>query len=319
MKTSYKLKWLLFHSPVELFIRTAETFADEIKKLTDGRVEIEIWHLDDYQKTFLGNAPVDFFDLIKNNKIQMSQIQTNHLGKNNATDFFAFDMPYLFKSHEHATRVLDGDIGDFLLESLPESLNVRGLAFTYSGGYRCMAAKSPVTTADAFQGSTIGVRLSPVHTDLVTAIGAEANAVFDLIHEAPQSLDTSSNDFVQTTLPRYQAQINNAEHPYVINTRHNMFLTSIVINEEIWNDLDAVDQDAFRKAAKYCAKLERQWSVDDAEFIENNKEKQAKLGIKEVIELSPEETQKLKDRTQPLYEKYNTVFSEGLLESIRKA
>jgi TRAP-type C4-dicarboxylate transport system substrate-binding protein len=318
MEKTYKLKWLLFHSPVELFVRTATTFADEISKLTNGRVEIEIWRLEDYQKEFLGgtDAPVEFFELLRNNNIQMSQIQTNHLGMNDATDFFAFDMPFLFDSHDHASRVLDGEIGDFLLDSLPEATKVRGLAFTYSGGYRCLASKTPIRNADSMSGSKIGVRISPVHADLATALGAEANVSYDLIHETRLG---DENDLVQTTLPRFESQIDSSIHPYVINTRHNMFLTSIVIGEEVWKDLSDADKDAFKKAAKHCAKLERQWSVDDAVNIENSVDEQQRLGIKEMIELTPEETQKLKDRTAPLYEKYSAVFTEGLLDSIRKA
>ena len=40
MAHKQKIKWLLFHEPAELFIRTAEHFEKEINRLTGDRYEI---------------------------------------------------------------------------------------------------------------------------------------------------------------------------------------------------------------------------------------------------------------------------------------
>ena len=47
--TKINIKWLLYHEPVELFIRTAEDFQKHLDELTNNKYNIEILTLTDYQ------------------------------------------------------------------------------------------------------------------------------------------------------------------------------------------------------------------------------------------------------------------------------
>ena len=60
-------------------------------------------------------------------------------------------MPFLFENHEHATRVLEGEVGEFLLDKITAKGNVRGMAFTYSGGFRNVLSSVKV---DSLKGLT---------------------------------------------------------------------------------------------------------------------------------------------------------------------
>jgi TRAP-type C4-dicarboxylate transport system substrate-binding protein len=318
MKQKHKVKWLLFHSPVELFLRTANAFSDEIKQLTDGRIDIEVYTVEQYAKEVNSDVNDDPLVLLKDNKIQMSQVQTYWLGVCDAVDFFAFDLPFLFKDHDHASRVLEGDIGNKLLDDLVNKTGMRGLAFTYSGGYRVIASTKEIKTAEDLQGLSMAVKTSPVLSDMAKAFGTEPTAVIDAgLLERKQV--RSDFDTIQTTLPRYALQVNSATHPYVTNTRHNMFLTTIVINEEFWNSLSIEDQLLMKKAAFNSARLERQWSVDDATKIETDKTEQEKLGIKSMIEMSEEEIAKLKESSKTVLDKYRKVFTKNLIDDILKS
>ena len=315
MKQKHKVKWLLFHSPVELFLRTANAFSDEIKQLTDGRIDIEVYTIEQYAKEFNSDVYDDPLVLLKDNIIQMSQVQTYWLGACDAIDFFAFDLPFLFKDHDHASRVLEGDIGNKLLDDLVNKTGMRGLAFTYSGGYRVIASTKEIKTAEDLQGLSMAVKTSPVLSDMAKAFGTEPTAIIDAgLLERKQV--RSDFDTIQTTLPRYALQVNSDTHPYVTNTRHNMFLTTIVINEEFWNSLSIEDQLLMRKAAFNSARLERQWSVDDATKIETDKTEQEKLGIKSMIEMSEEEIVKLKESSKTVLDKYRNVFTKNLIDDI---
>jgi TRAP-type C4-dicarboxylate transport system substrate-binding protein len=225
-------------------------------------------------------------------------------------------MPFLFNNHDHCSRVLEGPIGENMLNSLPEQTkSMRGLAFTYSGGYRCVAAKEPITSVEGFHGLSFAVRTNPVHYDMARAFGANPAVIDDLVTEVRK--DQSENyDTVQTTLPRYQAQINSECHPYIINTRHNMFLTTILVNEQFWKELDIEDQLLMKQAALSASRQERQWSIDDANKIETDAEEQKRLGIKQVIEFPETEREKLKKLAQEVYQKYDTIFSPGFINSI---
>ena len=132
-----KIKWLLFHEPADLFIRTAEDFQKHLDTLTNNKYEIEILTLTDYQNKYLDGLICDPFLELKEGRVQCSQLFSDILGDYDATDFYALSMPYLFKDHDHASRVFEGEIGKSLFEHLYEKTQVRGLSFTYSGGYRC--------------------------------------------------------------------------------------------------------------------------------------------------------------------------------------
>lgn len=316
MKKTHNIKWILFHAPVEIFVRTAEAFAQEIGELTNGRINIEVYKIDEYADKFNEGVFVDPVALLKSNAVQMSQIQTNWLGHANATDFYALDMPFLFSSHDHCSRVLEGPIGESMLASLPEKTQaMRGLAFTYSGGYRCIASREPITSVDGFHGLSFAVRTSPVTYDMAKSFGTKPAVLDDLTLETRKD-QSREYDAVQTTLPRYEAQINSDVHPYVINTRHNMFLTTILVNEQFWQELDIEDQLLMKQAAINASRQERQWSIDDAKKIETDAEEQKRLGIKEVMEFPESEREKLREMAKEVYKKYDGVFSPGLLNSI---
>ena len=75
------------------------------------------------------------------------------------------------------------------------------------------------------------------------------------------------------------------------------------------------DQDAMQSAALHSAKLERQWSVEDAVELSTDLDKHATLGMV-YHEFNEIERDKLKAMTQPIYEKYQDFFSPGLINGI---
>lgn len=315
---THKVRWLLYHEPVDLFLRTANSFAKEIKQLTDGRIDIEIYTPKEYCDKFHGGNMVDPTALIKSGEVQMSQTQVSYLGTWGAEDFYALELPFLFDSHDHATRVLEGEIGRGLLDNLASKTPVRGLAFTYSGGFRCIASRTPVVKAEDFHGLEMSVKSNPVFADMARAFGCDILPAVE--HEWDHNVVIRDQaDLVQTTLPRYQTEIDNQTHGYVVNSRHSMYLTSIIVGEKFWSSLSIGDQQAMRQAALNSARLERQWTVDDAETIANSQTEQEKMGIKQLIELDGQETVKLKESVSTLYDKYNNIFTPGLLDNIRKA
>jgi TRAP-type transport system periplasmic protein len=318
MSEKYKIKWLLYHEPIDLFLRTAEAFRDEIKQLTDGRIEIEIYSTEQYRDQFANGVTHDPMALINQGDVQMSQVEVSKMGENNATDFFALELPFLFRSHEHATAVLDGPIGKSMLKSLPEKTAVTGLAFTYSGGYRVMASNKDITKAEDLKGLTMSTGINPIFLDLAEAFGCEGHKTDSENLEERRAIH-SGMEVVQTTLPRYQIETDSSIHSNVVSTNHSMYLTTIIINNDFWLTLSIADQEAMRLAALNSARLERQWSVQDAENITTNSAEQARLGIKKLGSLSAEEQDKLVSAVTPIYEKYKDVFSTDLIKSIRNS
>ena len=247
MSQTRKIRWLLDHEPVELFIRTAQAFNDQIKALTNGAFEVEMYTRDEYiakrAAEEQNNRGVEFYDVLnfmQAGDIEMTQLHVQTLGSWYCPDFFALELPFLFDTHEHATRVLDGAIGKQLLDKLAKDSPATGLAFTYSGGYRVFASTTPVNTVEDFAGLTCLTGVNPVLVDTAKAFGLTPTPVFFAAKtrsEEEMKELYSKNNVLETTLPRYEAEAYKQGQTYIADSAHSMYLTSIIVNNEFFATL----------------------------------------------------------------------------------
>ena len=145
-----KIRWVIAHEPIELFLRAAKDFQDSINAQQSAEVlDIEIMTLSEYSQKYNNGIAVtkhDLLDLMEAGKIEMSQMYTTWLAERYEHDMLALEMPFIFEDHEHATRVLEGEVGEFLLDKITEKSNIRGMAFTYSGGFRNVLSNRKIST-----------------------------------------------------------------------------------------------------------------------------------------------------------------------------
>lgn len=320
MTQKIKIRWLIAHEPVQLFLRTAEAFADHLTQSGNNHFEIEIFTPAEYDAVLtkenkdilynLGPMP-----LIEAGDIQMCQLHVTELAAWQNSDFYALEMPFIFTDHAHAARVLEGDIGKGLLNSLAERGPSTGLAFTYSGGFRCVVSDSKLSKLDDFHGLTYATTTNPVTIDMVKLLGANVDPfpIRDFVKKTTEGHCASA---LETTIPRYLAQFQNTNKKFMLNTKHTLFLTSIVIGTKFLESLNAEDRAAIDAATLYASRLERVWSVDEAVEFANTDH--SDIGVT-YAELSVEETDKFKKITEPLYDKYKDFFSPSLVDGIIRA
>jgi len=151
MKTT-KIRWVIAHEPLSLFVRAAEDFQKFVNEAQSAeKIEVEVMTLSEYSMKYNDGVLVtkhDLLDLMEQGKIEMSQMYTTWLAEDIEHDMLALEMPFIFEDHDHATRVLEGPVGEGLLEKITEKSNVRGMAFTYSGGFRNIIVDKPVSGLD---------------------------------------------------------------------------------------------------------------------------------------------------------------------------
>lgn len=314
-----KIRWLLYHTPVELFIRTAEAFSEKITELTNGNIEIEILDMADYNDHIpTQDEHFSPIALMQSGDIEMSQLHISRIGQWNTPDFFALELPFLFSDHDHATRVLDGEIGLAMLNRLPQTTPMQGLAFTYSGGYRVFASDKIINNVEDLAGLNVAIMPGPVIIDTIKSFGCEPVITSN---KANSEEERAKRHFasLQTTLPRYQVEANAEVQKYVTNTQHSMYLTSIVVAAEFWDSLTIEEKAAMTEAAQYSAKLERAWSIADSDKIATDTDEQKRLKIESYQEFPQVEKDKLKAMSQKIYTKYTPMFSTGLVQGILDA
>lgn len=97
-------------------MRSANIFAQKVKEKSNGELEIEILGADQYIDKYMSNEKVDtvegvqFASLVNDGVVEMSQMYNTTLGHYN-DELNVLELPYLFRDHDHASKVLDGEIG----------------------------------------------------------------------------------------------------------------------------------------------------------------------------------------------------------------
>jgi len=308
-----KIRWVLAHDPVKLFEAAANHFAEEVGRKTNGQIQVEILTVPAYGKAYTPHndlKKVDVVRYIQDGKIEMSQTYTTSLGLLEK-DMYVLDLPFLFRDHGHAEKVLEGKVGNQLLAGLEKS-NVHGLAFTYSGGYRILPGNTPIEKIEQFKGMKIRTSQSPVAQDTFTQLGA--TPVVMGLDDVANAAKRGQISAAESTYPRFYELKQNEFSKVLNDTQHSLFLTSIVINQDFWKSLTPAQQQAVREAAVSAARLERKQSIADAEVT---KEQCKKDGI-QVVSLPKAEQEKFKTLMQPIYKKYENYFSNNLIGQIQK-
>jgi TRAP-type C4-dicarboxylate transport system substrate-binding protein len=322
MNQTKKVTWLIAHEPVNLFLRTAQAFKEKIAELTDGKFQVEIYTVSEYESAFPNKKVKDStlvfagdpMSLLDSEDIQMSQLHITELARWHSPEFWALEMPFIFEDHDHATRVLEGDIGKKMLNDLVDKSPARGMAFTYSGGFRCVASETQIKNLNDFKGIKFAASRNPITIDMIESLGAIPEIFTIRDYANKDKIEGLKSVALDTTIPRYLAQLQGANKNFLTNTKHSLFLTSIIIGNKFWDKLSADEQVAFQEASLYASRLERKWSVEDAENFAS-KGDHSDIGVS-YSEFDQEETEKFKALVEPLYSKYREFFYPGLIDGI---
>lgn len=313
--TTKHIKWVLAHEPIELFIRAAKVFAQEVNARAPGQLDIEVMTMSEYAEKYNNGVVVDkhsLVDLLDSGAIQMSQTYTITLGKINK-DFFALDLPFLFKDHDHASRVFEGAVGKQLLDSLETSKKVKGLAFTYSGGFRIIPGNEPVAKIEDLRGIKLRTSFSPVAIETFKTLGADVVPME--LEELSENLGSANVAVGESTYPRVYALGHDKVSKVINHTEHSLFLTSILVGTDFWNTLSPELQAVVSEAATEAARYERSLSIEDIALVQARAEAD---GI-EVIKMSKEEQARFAQETEVVYTKFADYFTAGLVDSIKKS
>jgi|TARA_B110000503_G_scaffold138099_1_gene223608 TRAP-type transport system periplasmic protein len=101
----------------------------------------------------------------------------------------------------------------------------------------------------------------------------------------------------------------------VIDTKHSLFLTTMIMRNDFYKKLSPEVRAVLKAAALDAARKERETTIADGE------EAKARLKAEgvNVHELTKEEIAEFKEKTKQVYDKFEPTFSPGLIDQIRNA
>lgn len=219
-------------------------------------------------------------------------------------------LPFLWKSYDHASKVLDGPVGTELNADM-EKAGFKILGWGVSWGYRnVVTAKKEVTKADDLKGLKIRTIPNKVFVAAINTMGANATPMnFGEVYTSLQSgvLD----GFEHTAATTLSFKFHEVACCMAL-TRHLMDPTMLVFSLAEWKKLSPAEQDVVAKAAKNAAEYVRSLAtVREGESLAALK----KVGMK-VNEIDTAPLQKAAVAAQD--ELAKDVGAEPLLAIIRK-
>ena len=225
--------------------------------------------------------------------------------------FKVFDLPFLFPTYEAADYVLDGPVGQDLLNQLPE-IGLIGLAY-WENGYRQLTnSKTAVSSPADCKGLKIRTMENPIHRAAWKALGANPTPMaFGELFSAMQQkvVDGQENPWGTIYLQNFPEV-----QDYTTDTGHVYSPFVLLISKKFWDklpeDLQKVVKEAALEAKDHNRKLNREMN---AKYLEELKK------VMNVTILTPDQKAAFQAAVQPVYDQFSDEIGPELIKSVQKA
>ncbi|WP_186398515.1 TRAP transporter substrate-binding protein [Stappia sp. P2PMeth1] len=278
------------------FHAAATKFKELVAERSDGKITVEIFPnatLGD-ERTLLEGMQIGTVDM---------GVITNGPVSNFLEEMAVFELPFLFPSPEAAYKVLDGEIGQELLDRLSE-VNLKGLAYAERGFRNLTNSKRPVNSPADLSGLRVRVMENPVYIDSFRQLGADAIPM--AWTEALTAMQQGTIDGQENPVGVVYSFKLNETQTNMTMTRHTYAPALFVMGMPKWSELSGETQEIVRQAAQEAAEYERALNARlEGEQLQALKD--AGMTVIENADLSA-----FSAAVQPVYEKYGEKFGDYL-------
>ncbi len=274
-----------------------ESMGKKLEAATHGRITLKM-----FPGGVLGSEK-EMLEQAQVGGLQIARVSLGVLGPL-VPEVNVFNLPFVFRDEQHMRQVIDGPVGDELLEAVSKSpARLVGLGWMDSGT-RNLYTKRPVRSTDDLKGQKIRMMGNPLFIETMNAMGGNgiamgAGEVFSALQTGVID-GAENNPAVFFTSRQY-----NAGPRYYSLTRHLIIPEIFVMSKVTWDKLSPADQVLLKKLARE-AQLEQRalWDRNMADYVARLKE----AGV-EFIDL---DTTPFFEATAPVRAKYGAQFDRLL-------
>src|SRR3989442_14413533 len=235
--------------------------------------------------------------------LQIARISVGAMGPV-VDDLNVFNMPFIFRDEQHMRKVIDGPIGQELLERTSSAPTSRLIVLGWmDAGTRNVYSNKPVTKPADLKGMKIRMMGNPLFVETMNAMGG--NGVAMGFNELYSALQTGVVDGAENNPPTLLAQNHYQVSKVYSLTGHLIIPEIFVFSKRNWETLPKADQDLVKKLSREAQLEQRQlWDayVGEAE----SKLKAA------CIQLVAADKQAFYKATQPVRDKYGAKYADLL-------
>lgn len=225
-------------------------------------------------------------------------------------EFGLFDLPFLFESSQQADAVVDGPFGQRLAATLPAK-GLIGLGYWELGFRNLTNSRRPITKLEDIAGLKIRVVQSPLYIDLFNTLGA--NAVPLPFPEVYTALEQKTVDGQENPVSVVLTAKFSEVQKHLTFTRHTYNPQIVIASKRTWDRLDPEERTLIEAAATDARAYQRQ--------VNREAEAMMVAGLRaagmQLVELSPAEVARLREKTQPVFRKFSDGVSEASVKELQ--
>lgn len=279
----------------------ADAFKETLERLSDGEFEVV-----EHPSGALGGERA-MIEGLQIGTVDVVITSTGPLG-NFVPQTYVLDLPFLFKDYDQARCMLDGEVGQELLDKMGEH-NLVGLAWSENGFRHMTNSKRPVTSPGDAEGLKIRTMENKVHMAAFEQMG---------VHPTPMA-------FPEVFTALQQGTVDGQENPITVivaskfwEVQDNLSLTghvyspAIVLGSPVLMDgLSEEEQGWFEQAAQASAEATREEvSRLERDGVEMLREKG--MTVETDIDKAP-----FQEAVKPAYQIYTDQYGSEMLDRIR--
>jgi len=272
----------------------------KLEKATSGRLTLQM-----YPQMQLGGEK-EMIEQAQVGALQIARISVGALGPV-IDELNVFNMPFIFRDEAHMRKVIDGPIGDELLQKISTNPQTRLIALGWmDAGTRNVYSNKPVTKPADLKGMKVRMMGNPIFVETMNAMGG--NGVAMGFNELYSAMQTGVVDGAENNEPTVLAQNHYQVAKVYSLTGHLIIPEMFVFSKPSWDKLGKDDQALLRKFSRETQFEQRQlWDEKTAKATEELKAKG--------VQFVPADKQAFFKATQPVRDKYGAKYA-SLLQRI---
>src|SRR6266481_7176352 len=278
-------------------VQAVEDMGKKLEAATGGRLSIQM-----YASMQLGGEK-EAIEQAQVGALQLARVSVGALGPV-VDDLNVFNLPFLFRDTAHMEKVIDGPIGQELLDKVSNNPNTRliGLAWMDAGARSVYDTKKPIKSIDDLKGLKVRVMGNPMFVDMMNALGGNGVAMgYDQVFSA---LQTGVVDGAENNPPSFVFDNHYLVAKYYTLTEHLIVREILVLSRKTWDTLSKDDQALLKKFAREAQMEERElWKKYEQQAME--KAKAAGCEITEIADKAP-----FQNAVKPVWDKYGPKYQD---------
>ncbi|MGC2045375.1 MAG: TRAP transporter substrate-binding protein, partial [Pseudolabrys sp.] len=231
-----------------------ENLGKKLDAATNGRYSVQM-----YPSMQLGGEK-EAIEQAQIGAIAFARVSVGALGPV-IDDLNVFNLPYVFRNTTHMQHVIDGPIGQELLDKVTNSgKGLVGLCWMDAGARNFYNTKKPIKTMADLKGMKVRVMGNPMFVEMANSMGGNGIAMgYDQVFSA---LQTGVVDGAENNPPSFVFDNHYQVAKYYTVDEHLIVPEMVVFSKKAWDAMSKEDQALLVKFSKEAQQEERKlWEV----------------------------------------------------------